>query len=174
MGVSDLIHKLAYTMGALVDVSTPNVRSRVGKCGSHLLGWNVKTGRAVFSTHCAGSTGNWGQVVRFVDWINLAALLQDVGEDVEPLDLSDFNSVIKLIQSKGLDPDVVVNCNCPSFSYDEYAYLAEQGGYVESDEVVGGGYLSTESFAPSNLRNPGHEGALCKHLVSVAAHYNYA
>lgn len=112
-------------------------RSReLGGTDIQSIEWQDKM--VVFTTY--GLTGVWTQRVKLTD--------------------IDFRTVPTLKWSElrrvTLNTGVKVSCDCPSFLFNGFKYIAATEGYG----------LEQEGRAP-NIRNPDLKGKVCKHLFSV-------
>lgn len=119
---------------------------------------DFKAEKGIFEWETRGETGVYRQVIQIDPKMWGLKSVKDLFISVKkgkkvPLSMED---AIEMFKKNNHKLDILVYCDCPSFLYHGYAYIATKLGFGVKREM-----------RPPRIRNPRLKGSVCKHLVAV-------
>lgn len=147
-----MIYLIALNADDLLRDVDPATADRAGECSPNLWHFDPATGTLDFATRCARSRNSWEQRIQLIDFNYIVP--EEEREFVTTWDQ------LKAEYPDILGSNILVHCNCPAHLYWGRKYIM-----TELDTA-----LEPEPRFPG-IRNPGLEGTVCKHLVSILRRY---
>ena len=105
------------------------------------------TGTFLFDTKAVTGAGSYQQTIRYDGYKNALRQYRD-GK------YKDIADMLEILRTRG---NISVHCNCPSFLYWGFQYIASDEDFV----------WHTKEKRPPKLRNPIEIGGVCKHIYKV-------
>lgn len=121
---------------------------RSKSCTPAITNFDNNTGTVDLVTSCAGSKNAWVQRVQFLDYYNLVS-------EEEKANINSYEE-LKSKYPEIIYSDIKVFCGCPAYIFYGFQYIDYQLDFG----------LTPEN-RPPDIRNPGQEGTVCKHLISA-------